>query len=328
MGPFWRGRKRGGARVELPEWAWMFDDARKFHRFMDLVSGYFDGLGCEYDIDDGMVQSGDPGFNGMRMGLTNLAQTCLGMAASEWPDAVRAHFECLRNTEREADAIERVKGDFSKVAPLLGVRLYPPEALGEMFETMVSREDLPGLASVLCLNLPSSIRMLRRDEADAWGVSDDELFMTALTNLDSFTDARVERVELPGGGSIWIVEGPSIFNASLVLRPERLSAWLGRHGAFVSVPVRNCVFAAPFDGPEGTRHCAGVMQITASTANEGPGTICSSVWWTDGKRWIRIPYEIGRKGGITVMPPTEFNEILARLCETWKAEERMKAPRS
>ena len=141
--------------------------------------------------------------------------------------------------------------DFASVEPHLRARLQS-DALksmrgpkGEEVELgFVYREDLPGTITTLELDMPSSFRSVSREEAQAWGKEDDELFAVALANvaakhpLGEPEEVDVEGTKVPVyGGSPYVSA-----HALLIDQHERLH---GPAGTIFALPHRDAFLAMP-----------------------------------------------------------------------------------
>ena len=146
-------------------------------------------------------------------------------------------------------------GDYASVEPHLRLRLQS-DALkamkgpqGEPIElSFVYREDLPGTITTLELDMPSSFRSVSREEAEAWGKEDDELFAVALANVareHPLGEPEVVDVEGTGvpvyGGSPYVSA-----HALLIEQHERLH---GPAGTIFALPHRDAFLALPREEP-------------------------------------------------------------------------------
>jgi hypothetical protein len=312
---------------ELPDWAMPLGTAERLTRFEYEVLGFFASQGMEVTLHDGVVTPAGATAKQMReqqWGLSNLLQACAKGPEGRWPELVRTHFTTLLNAQRAAHETEIESIDFNTVADRLVVRLWEQEALGgatgagggAAIARMVTREDIPGLLTVLSMDMPQAVRTVPTAEADLWGRSREELFTRAIANIESLTDPKIEAHEIGDGGTVVSVLGESHFIASLALTIERFGELIGKHGVFIGLPTRHVMLAAPFGGIDALRSLQHLIMITQRWYGDGPGSLSPRVWWCrieDGAPvWREIRCEVEDQT-LNVTPPEELAELLERL---------------
>lgn len=312
---------------ELPEWALPLETVERLSRFEDDVLGFFASQGMEVTLQDGVVTPTGATARSMReqqWGLANLLQVCAHGAEGKWPELVRSHFTILLNAQRAAQETEIESIDYSSVADRLVVRLWEQEALGgatgaggsAAIARMVTREDIPGLLTVLSMDMPQAVRTVPTTEADLWGRSRDELFERAIANLERLTDPKIEAHEIGDGGTVVSMLGESHFIASLALTIERFPELIGKHGVFIGLPTRHVMLAAPFGGLDALRSLQHLILITQRWYGDGPGSLSPRVWWCrveDGSPvWREIKCEVDGQM-LNVTPPEEMVELMNEL---------------
>ncbi len=261
-------------------------------------------------IVDGVVVGAE--IADLRLGLGNILQVCAQSDEFEWPRLVAQHFEAMERASAEVSELARELRDFAQVSSRLGVRLFEPHVLSSLADHILTREDVPGLFTCLCIDTPSSVRMIKRDEAALWEMSEDQVFARAIENLDSLTAPDVSEFECRPGRTFWGIGGESMFTSSLLLRLHRLPQIMGRHGSIVSVPTRHTMLALPVNDIDVVHDLHNMLVITHGMERDGPGSVSKRVWWTRGGEFIEIPYHIDDEG-IQVSPPLEFVKVLESL---------------
>lgn len=111
------------------------------------------------------------------LGLGNLLQVCHASPPDDWPGLIELHFEkllTLGEVGRELPG-QRLLASFETARPALRVRLWPKAQLA-VLPQIAQREDLPGLATTLVLDLPEDIRALTWDDVARLAVPVDRLF--------------------------------------------------------------------------------------------------------------------------------------------------------
>jgi hypothetical protein len=307
-----KGRKRkhsssDGPSDTPPPWASFFDSAQRYERFEQAVRRHFRGRGQSILIQEGRVVG--PAFGELQLGLTNLGQVCARSDEHEWPALIARHFDAVLQSQHEGSS---APVEFEAVRDQLATRLYLEADIADILDVTIVRQDVPGLCSTLCLDLPTSVQTVRRDRVSAWGRSDDELFELARDNLKSLIDAEPELVQIDQATSLWLAGGDSVYNSSILLRLEDYPQFRGRHGMFISAPTRHLVLALPFDAPEAMNSVGHLMGLTAHMEREGPGSLSTQVWWQRDGRWIELPWEM-TDDGISVRAPEEFAQVLEEI---------------
>lgn len=313
MGLFKKKPKEGAPQSDpAPEWASYFSTLDRYDRFESLIRAYFKAKGVKVLISDGTLTRPGPDSKDEQMGLANIAQFCAQANESEWPSLIAKHFDRIESSHSERLQLEALEQDFDEIAPRLALRLHEPSHMQKVLDASVYREEVPGLITMLCIDMPDTVHSVTRERAAKWNRSDDELFERALANIDALIDVNPEQFEVDPETKIWILGGESIYNASILLLPDRLKPYTGKHGGFISIPTRNLALAIPFDDPSALQSVAMLMQFTENFERDGPGSLSRRVWWHRGDRRIELPYEITDKG-IEVHPSDEFAEIMNEL---------------
>jgi len=299
----------------LPDWAAVFRTAARARQFERTLADYFEAQGVEVVIEDGWVIPQNAEQKDLRWGLSNLAALCAGAEDEEWAELIAGHFSTVR-AAFDADAdIDTETMTPEEVRKLLVLRLWEQGAFEEGALSLVRRSDIPGLMTVLCLEMPNSIRNVTDTECERLG-DKDELFAVALRNVERVAEPEVAELELPegDGASITLISGDSFLVASLALViGERFPSLFRHEGAFVSLPDRHTILAMPLSTPKVLTAISRLITLTHQAAVESPGAISPRVWWTDGRgRWIELPYQI-EDGNLSVNAPPELGEIFGRL---------------
>jgi hypothetical protein len=317
----------------LPDWARPLETTQRLSRFEDEVLGFFASRGMEVTMADGVVTpaggaaaGAEGGVKKQQWGLGNLMQVCARAAEPRWRELVHDHFTRLLMAQRVAQESEIESIDYRAVADNLAVRLWESSVLenatgaggAAAIGKMVTREDLPGLLTVLSMDLPQSVRTVPGAEADLWGRSREELFDRAIENLEKQTDAKIEAHEIGDGGTVVSVLGESHFIASLALKIEQYPELIGKHGSFVGLPTRHVMLVAPFGGLDALKSLQHLMTITQRWFADGPGSLSGRVWWyrrADEEReaqWFEVVFEI-TDDALNVSPPEELVRVMEEL---------------
>ncbi len=245
-------------------------------RLEELVRRHFAERGEEVVFDEGIVVR-----DGIHYGLENLAQWCGRMPRDEWQLAVEQHFAMLAQAQAEQAEWAEVAHDFGKAAGRLLLRIYPAEFLDEgRGEWLVHRTDLPGTATVLVADLPSSVLTLRRDQVAIWGRSVEDLFALAHDQLADLAPVQIEWTELAAGQvSVAVLSADHLYAATHALRLAEWPELCGVHGTLLAVPSRHALLAVPIHDAR-VRDAIRLLAPQVRTMfTKGPGSIAADLFW-------------------------------------------------
>lgn len=292
-----------------PDWASFFSE-RQYRVFMAGVHRYFRRMGKPYYIADGVVHVEDEEV--LSYGLQNVARMCLYEPERLWEVIIFAHFTGLEGALEEGAEFE-VK-DFDRVARLLAVRLWPLTYPGVQEDTMVIRRDLEGVASVLVLDFPMSVRSVSPEEVKQWGRPTEELFEIGLQNVrDNYTcDERT--LDFGSQLQVHVLSGEHFFVATHVLMLDHHPHLLGTYGSVVAVPQRHIVLSYPIESLDVLEAFNALTQVATGMEKEGPGSIIPYVYWRKPNgTFERQPYRFEKRGDITVRLTDDFFRMLDTL---------------
>ncbi|MBY0310874.1 MAG: hypothetical protein K2W85_02270 [Phycisphaerales bacterium] len=302
---------------EPPEWAPYFQTAERYERFDGLIREYFRRRNRRALIVDGMLKvakapnarvEDQDDFEG-EFGLGNLSQVCAQAPIEQWGEIIARHFDgVMRISSANKDA---PAPRLDEVREKLCIRLW--DMTTELVRAhAVWREQIPGLASVICVDEPESIRTLRAEDAEGWGLESDELFRIALENLQDLAPVETASHDLPDGMKLHEIFGDSFFSATWILRDDVFDRVAGKLGVFFAVPTRHRILAMPFDNPESLKTLSNLMLIATGMERDGPGSISPRVYWRHEGRTLEIEYSIS-ESTLNVRPPESLVRMLEEL---------------
>jgi hypothetical protein len=299
----------------VPPWADFFS-LEQYQAFVAKVTAFFTQRNRKVELGDGVVfvaEEGRPAKH--QLGLLNLAQMCARNDADEWDDIIADHFKTLEKSHKEQKVLEERVDNFERVAELLSVRLWPDGYLKELDSAkLVHRRDLPGTISALVFDLPSSIRNVTPDEAQAWGKSHDELFEIGLANVRETCIPDVSEQQLNDEVTITLLADESFFVASHALLLEDKPDLIGPFGSLVGVPHRHVLLAYPIADLRVMPALHMMIPIIHGMEREGPGSISSLLYWYKNGEFTNLPYSI-KENTLNFSPPEEFVEMLHLLSD-------------
>ena len=263
-----------GEPGEVPEWAAPLGTARRLERFESAVLDDLRRRPLQAEYRAGVVVPQGPASQASQgWGLANLAQLCAGIPEFRWPAVIAHHFDLIVRVGSQEARLERELKDYANARPQLVPRLWDEQAAGDIQDRAVWRRDIPGLLTVLSIDLPESIRTVNRELLEGWGVGEDQAFARAFDNLDALTDRTINAVELGGGQRLLEIRGPSYYTASLALKMDTLPELSGPHGAFVGLPTRHMLLSLPFSSPQTMEKLHLLLLATRAAEQQGPGAL-------------------------------------------------------
>lgn len=306
-----------GEHLELPEWARHLETVGRLNHFERIVESELRGRGLSGVFADGVVRltadgpaDGDGRGRDSRstaIGLANLSQVCAGDSEETWAAHVRRHFGVNSQGRREFD--QALELGYADARRLLRIRLWDHSITQDSPATTVTQQDLPGLDSMLVLDLPSSIANVSREMLTRWSVPAEQAFARALDNVVGEVTLEFKDIAIPAGGALRVAFAESYYAASLVLAFDRFPELNGPFGSLVSVPVRHMFLVYPIRNREVLRAIEAMIAVTHGAHRDGPGSISNRVMWYRDRRWREIPIAV-ENGRVSVIPPQEFVDAL------------------
>lgn len=302
-----------------PEWAPYLQTADRYERFEGLIREYFRARNRRALIVDGMLKvakaphaaSDDADDFEGEFGLGNLSQVCAQAPIEQWGDIVVRHFDGVMRISASSKDARTPRLD--EVREKLCIRLW--DMTTELVRAhAVWREQVPGLASVICVDEPESIRTLRAEDAEAWGLDQDELFRIALENLDDLAPVESASHALSEGVMLHEIVGDSFFSASWVLRGDALDRFAGKLGVFFAVPTRHRILAMTFEDTASLKALSSLMRIATGMERDGPGSISPRVYWRHEDKTLEIEYSFV-DNTLNVRPPESLVRMLEGLSD-------------
>lgn len=310
-------------------WAPFFSET-ELRMFLTLVEAEVQSHGIGYRMGDGLVEV-EWEDGPQSLGLSNLAQVCKNLAATDWPAAVTKHFDLVFGSASEEANLRAMVHDFEQVKPFLRLRLYDA-----WVEEQVLRHVGDGLVAALVFDLPSAMRSVSRSEMKVWGRTDDELYAIALDNLKLEEPPETQVIRGAEDVPIQVVEGGSYYTATRALLLEEDVIPEGHpYGAVVAIPNRHVFFYHLIEDSRVILAVNALVSLAHEANQRGPGSVSDQVFWTRGRpsvrrevpgarplsareaagEFVHIPCGM-QDGALHVSPPGAFvKEVLERLAE-------------
>ena len=255
-------------------WAVMLGTERRLRHFEVEALRYFEVRGETARVDDGVISV----LPDTHHGLENIAKTCAGSDEADWRGLIAAHFDTLRRSGSSDPQI----GSYESVRDRLVVRLWDQNV--EAIRTIgpVSRDDVPGLKTLLSIDYPETVATVGRSKLEHWGVSDEELFAVAIENTLRLAsrELEVQRQETTG---LELIQGDSLYVSSFMLALDTLPGERSGYGEIVSVPSASALLRMPLTAAA-IGHIHELVGITWGLYADSRGSTSRRVWWYfDGK---------------------------------------------
>lgn len=285
------------------------DEAQEVRR---LAAQAFAAAGHEAAVHADHLETSD----GMTFGLWNVAAACKATGKrSAWPAVVRAHVASLAPVSASASEMAADDVLAHAVLRIYGDQTIPPEARHKL--TYV-REVADGLLEAVVLDTPTTVMMLLDEDVRRCGRA--QLWAAGLEHLVAEPLGGIERLDLPGGAVVHVVEGESVYTASkiLVLPDVLLRAYGPRpfpNGVLVALPDRHHLLLHPVDDGSVLPALQGMASMVAAFFQSAVGGVSPSVyWWRDGM--LERLSSVDDGGHLRVDVREAFGEVLNRLTAT------------
>ncbi|MBI5853205.1 MAG: hypothetical protein HZB39_19530 [Planctomycetes bacterium] len=289
----------------VPAWASLFNRTR-FDRFMMLIRERLERSGERFRIGEGCVDV-ERVTGVATLGLGNLLQICHRSPFDDWPKLIDEHFTALLRIGEPGQAIpgEDLLADPERGRSALRVRLLPANQLRGL-EPVASRQDLPGVATTIVLDLPSDIRALTWTDLERLRLGPDESFALALDNVRRRHPPQCMKVEDDSAPVRFLYSQPGDwFAASHALLLDQHDGCRGRYGALVGVPHRHMVAVHPIEDGRVATAIERLAPFVRQCHTDGPGSISPALFWCHDGRFdlvdagtkVRLSARIRRAGG-------------------------------
>src|ERR1019366_10020025 len=283
-----------------PAWA-AFLSGQDYDHFIDRLSGALQKAGLQSTIANGIVSIVSHG-SARQIPLRTFAEVCRGKRRGDWDKLLEPELVKIMVDEHSVDL-----SNFDRVKDLLRLQLGAPPGLAA--DTMVGREHLPGVATILVLDLPEAVRTISPLEAVPWNQPLSGLMQIGLDHIRGMPAPKIEEIELNDRVSAFAVTGESPFTASNALLLEEYPKLIGPWGAIVAVPTRNILLSFPITSRAVSDALFRLAWITDRRWKDGPGSITPRLYWYRSARFVHLPYEFsGEK--FSLHPPWEFTAML------------------
>ena len=270
--------------------------------FIAAVKSYFEQRHESYTVEEDVIRLQDDS----RFGLVNLAQICARAKPDEYHLVIKEHFDTMFQNRafRESLAFD----DFESIEKYLAVRVYDSEYLSAIDVEAVIRRPLAGeVFTVLVFDFPHVIENIKREDADKWGKSEDELFEIGKKNVrdnNQFETAEVNFDE----DTLLAVETDHFFAPNILLELEQRPELLGKGGTIVAIPTRSLALIYPIRDMKVVAALTMFFNSVPRIFAAGPGSLTQEVFWYRNGQFESLNYTPGKKTSFT--PSEEFLALI------------------
>jgi hypothetical protein len=267
-------------RPPVPGWCCYFSHA-EYNQFHTLISEYFAKKEMKIEWHDGQLKV--IGTEDV-YGLGNIAQYCSRTPTDRWKSAIEIHFDRVQSFQ--SGSLGNLN-EFKNIETQIVARLMPLDSPYVQMETAMYRETLPGVATLLMIDMPEAFVGISSDARAAWPLDDDALYALAIRNTRKSTGFEVSNVALDD----WTVRtftGESFLVASLALCLDELPACVGSFGALVSVPTRHILLCIALDQAPSAPQIAALGKLARKLFEDIAGPIDPGVFHVTDGRFERL----------------------------------------
>lgn len=261
-------------------------------------------------LKEGIISLQDDKLGGGtgELALDNLIRSCKGNEERSWKEAITQHFDRLLSDGFE---VADVMNDFETAKPKLTVRVYGKGIMAkeEAKNHFIWQMKIPGVYSILALNMPTRFQTIIRTDTQNWNKSDEELFEIAQNNANT---QDVEIVKSPQDNLDVLAIFSNDFSATFVLDIEHnLPEAIGKLGSIVSIPTKGTAFVYAIQ--EATTMVFKAFELivhqTLEFYQQDPWAITSNIYWFYEGAFYEFPRKETEKGAAYNFPP-KFQAIL------------------
>jgi hypothetical protein len=299
---------------QIPDWASFFSN-EDYTEFIKVVKDYFTKKNIEYTIQDGVLTVDTNEFGVNNLGLVNVAQVCNQDEKRNYKTIVKEHFDSLVRMHEFDHGFKKTIHDYNKIKEFIGVRLYSIEYFAQVDKNaIVVKPFAENIYSTLIFDLPDAIQSIKKEEADEWGKTLDELFETGIQNIRQKCEFEISREQMTGDFAIWFVQGNNFFTPNIAFDFNMHPELIGTHGSLIGIPHRHAVIIYPIENIETVNAINSLIPIINGMYHEGPGSISDYLYWYKDGSFENLPYKI-EDNKLQFYPPENFVEILNKLSE-------------
>lgn len=301
-------------RVSVPSWA-VFFTLEEYRQFTQQVKSWFEARGLYATIDEGIVTAGTKPADDRKLELADLAQSCDAADPSLWPEIIDSHFsfqlEALDNTE----ALQADIRHFDRISHLLAVRLMPRgfiDTTGDAVATLVLREDLEDVFTVLVFDLPNRVQTVLRSEARFWEIDDEKLFRLGLDNVRDSCRPDARQETLSQDVVITALTGSTLFVSTHALLMQDHPERIGSGGTLVGVPDRGSLLLHPITDRRVAAAADAMIPMIYGMHRDGPRPVSAHLYWYRDGKFTTLAYS-GDDESFSFDPSVEFTAMIEQL---------------
>lgn len=281
--------------------------------FLKYVRAYFDRRGLAGTLRNGVfyAKKGTSKFKSLQYGLESVAKKCQADNATQWPTIIAEHFDSLMSGEAALAEIEQQAQDFEAVKSRLAVRLWPASRLSKQAESsVVWRRDIPGTATFLVFDLPTSVVSVSADLMKKWKKPVDELISIGLQNVRTAYPTERTRVSL-GETEIIAYASDHPYATCWALMPETHQDLYAECGLLFGIPTSRHFVICPADRERALTAALDILPLVEQLHEEGPHSLSPLLYWRFEDRIFPMRLKKDDEGARLILPE-DLHEYLKK----------------
>jgi len=234
---------------------------------------------------------------------------------SKWEAIIQDHFNSLFNS---FDAQKKLDmANYDNVKSYLAIRIYPNPTIDQRGGTVnfVSRTDLDGTTSLVMLDLPQAFTPLLKADFDKWNKTADEVFNTAIENLDKQkVEKMIKSFTIDGTQIEFIFIENENYAASYALDLSKNSPdMVGDWGSAVVIPDKGLVSickiskAKPVDF---VKYIQRMKPLMEQLYREHEGPVSNQFFWYYQGKFTPIQVTVDDRGNVNVIAPQGLSNLM------------------
>lgn len=226
---------------------------------------------------EGWIKPSTGFLEGSQVNLHNLVPALSKLKPDEVRQNATSFFQGLWDRQEEVNWGNQQTYD--RIADLLRIRIIPLRTVTELPGSVFTQIN-QYLASVLYMDLPTTMAGVLRDNVNLWGIPLETVFSRAASQTESeFLSHLDGKVPLPMD-EIFAIHRPSSFIiASGVLSLLKLFESEPEKGVLVAVPTRSHLIGLALNSRTSIQHVETLASESSRLSSEHPGAISPHLFW-------------------------------------------------
>jgi hypothetical protein len=304
-------RQRTSEVSDVPKFYWNIIFSRaEYGEYVRLVKKFYQEKGIKFSLSDSYIYLQE---KNQKVNLQNLAQMCKAHPQVEWEALISDYLERVQLLI-SGNSEPAITGQaFSDIADTIAVRIYPGGTILENDPVKsIYREDIPGTAATLVLDLPDRIVTITQEMAAPWNKTPQELFQLGLNNVNRTCIPSIAEVDIEDGMHIIEIRSSNFLTATYALLLEEFPQTIGKFGTLIGIPNRYLLACYPIDDKSVIRAITRLFPVIDQLYMEGPGSISPHLYWYRNGKYSCLKCNLEKK---QFFIPPDFTDLINNLAE-------------